>query len=81
MTREEIADKLSGYLRQSLIDDVSEVDRNADLRTVLGLDSMGAIEFVTMLEDELGIAISDEELRGILTLNDAIDLAEKRLAK
>ncbi len=49
--------------------DPSGVDAAASLDT-LGIDSLSFIEFMFKVEEEFGISVSDENLRGIKTLAD-----------
>jgi acyl carrier protein len=45
------------------------LDPNAPLDT-LGVDSLSFIEFMFKVEEEFGVSVSDEELKGIRTLAD-----------
>jgi acyl carrier protein len=49
--------------------DASGLDPSAPLDT-LGIDSLSFIEFMFKVEEEFGISVSDEDLRGIKTLAD-----------
>ena len=44
----------------------------------LGIDSLGMLEIVGSMERELKVQLPDEALAGILTVNDLIELVEKR---
>jgi acyl carrier protein len=45
------------------------LDPNAPLDS-LGIDSLSFIEFMFKVEEEFGVSVSDEELKGIKTLTD-----------
>ena len=45
------------------------LDPNAPLDT-LGIDSLSFIEFMFKVEEEFGVSVSDEDLKGIKTLAD-----------
>ena len=45
------------------------LDPNAPLER-LGIDSLSFIEFMFRVEEEFGVNVSDEELKGIKTLTD-----------
>jgi acyl carrier protein len=45
----------------------------------LGIDSLGTLELVGALERELSIAVPDEQLVGIQTVRQLLDLVEKRM--
>jgi acyl carrier protein len=49
--------------------DSSATDPHAPLDT-LGIDSLSFIEFMFKVEEEFGVSVSDEELKGIKTLAD-----------
>lgn len=44
----------------------------------LGIDSLGTLELVGSMERELHIAVPDEQLVGIQTVRQLLDLVEKR---
>jgi acyl carrier protein len=45
----------------------------------LNCDSIDAVEIVIEIEMELGIEMSDEEIEGCKTVQDALDLVAKKL--
>ena len=47
----------------------ARLDAAASLES-LGIDSLSFIEFMFKIEEEFGVAISDDDLRGIKTLAD-----------
>ena len=49
--------------------DPAKMDSNAPLAD-LGIDSLTFIEFMFKVEDEFGVKVSDEDLRGIKCLAD-----------
>jgi len=49
--------------------DASGLDPAAPLDT-LGIDSLSFIEFMFKIEEEFGVTVSDEDLKGIKTLAD-----------
>jgi acyl carrier protein len=49
--------------------DPAQLDPAAPLDT-LGIDSLSFIEFMFKVEEEFGISVSDEDLKGIKTLAD-----------
>jgi len=49
--------------------DAKALDPAAQLDT-LGIDSLSFIEFMFKVEDEFGVAVSDEDLKSIKTLGD-----------
>jgi acyl carrier protein len=49
--------------------DAGKLDAAASLES-LGIDSLSFIEFMFKVEEEFGVAVSDEDLKGIKTLAD-----------
>jgi acyl carrier protein len=49
--------------------DPGGIDPNAPLDS-LGIDSLSFIEFMFKVEEEFGVSVSDEDLKGIKTLSD-----------
>jgi len=49
--------------------DPAQLDPAAPLDT-LGIDSLSFIEFMFKVEEEFGVAVSDDDLKGIKTLAD-----------
>jgi len=75
MDRKELLEKLSEFLKEAMVGRVSGIDPDDDLTEKVGLDSMGTIEFVALVEDEFGLErLTPEEISCIRTLNDAADL-------
>ncbi len=67
---------------RSLIAEIGEIDNpesigdSADLYKDLGLDSMQAMEIVLEIEQRYNIAVPEQALRTIRTLDDAVKLVE-----
>lgn len=55
------------------IDDLTEIHSEARFTDDLGANSLDRMEIVMRLEDELGITIPDEQLEGIVTVQDAYE--------
>ena len=56
------------------------------LREDLEADSLALVEIIEIVEEELvaaapGFAVADEELDGLRTVGEAVELAERRLAE
>jgi acyl carrier protein len=79
MKREDLLQKMSDFLKEAMMGRVGEVKPEDDLASDIGLDSMGAVEFVGMVEDEFGISVNTDELSSIKTLNHAVDLVLEKV--
>jgi len=74
MEREQVVQKVSDIIRQVLMSKNLKIEPANNLADDLGMDSMGAVEFVNTVEDEYRIAVTEEEMQAIKTVNDAVDL-------
>jgi len=73
-------------LKQILVDRVGlpAGDIPDDLTTTfeeLGLDSLGFMEVALAVEQQYGLQVDEDDAEGILTLGDALDYANGRLAE
>lgn len=48
---------------------------------VLGLDSLDVVELSVRVEDVYGIDIEEDDLEGVVTIGDAIDVVLKKVAE
>ena len=74
MERNHIIITLIDFLRKATFNSTLDARPDAHLQNDLGVDSMGAVEFANMIEDEYKIEINEEEMNMISTLNQAADL-------
>ncbi len=81
MTKEEIFEKIQSVLVDSFELDPSSVVPTAHLMDDLDLDSIDAIDLAVAIERETSLDISEEELRSLRIVQDAVDLIERRLAE
>lgn len=58
-----------------------EITPASRLREDLALDSVAAMELVSLIDDELGLALEMEDVAGLNTIGEIVALAEARLAK
>ena len=72
MTKEEIKEMLAKQLRIDL--DMIEDDSN--IVTDLGADSIDLVEMLMIIEEKLGITISDEEAVELKTVRDVVNYIE-----
>jgi acyl carrier protein len=54
-----------------------EVTRDATFEG-LGLDSLDVVDLTLALEEKTGITLEDDELEDVVTVGDAVDLAESK---
>ena len=69
-------EKVRDIIVDTLSCDADKVTMEASLADDLGADSLGAVELNMALEDNLGVAISDEELANMKTVGDIVNYLE-----
>ena len=74
MEQQEVFLKVSDMIREVLMAKNLNIEMENNLADDLGMDSMGAVEFVNAVEDEFKIAINEAEMQAIKTVNDAVKL-------
>ncbi len=78
MTRQDLIGlfrKMATEIAEKDFSHVGEEQKIADL----GIDSLGMLELVGAMERELEVQIPDEQLVGIQTVRQLLDLVEKRV--
>ena len=79
MEKQEIEEKVRKVLAEQLAVDESQVTTEARFAEDLNADSLDLTEAVLALEDEMGIEIPEEEMEGVKTVGQAIDLVASKL--
>lgn len=69
-------EKVRDIIVDTLSCDADKVTMEASLADNLGADSLDAVELNMALEDNLGVAISDEELANMKTVGDIVNYLE-----
>ncbi len=80
MDRADIESKMTELLVSELGLEKEKINPGASFEEDLEVDSLGVVELLMALEDEFGVKIPDEEAEELLTVGQAIDLVEKKLA-
>ena len=81
MTDKEILQKLKELFRTALPDkaDIMEnVDLDSDLRTQVGLNSIGMICMVIMIEETFSVQFDDVGFNDFVTVRDVVDYIQSR---
>jgi len=79
MQRQEIEERVRKVLSEQLARDLDEVTLDASFEDDLDADSLDLVEAVLALEEEFGIEIPEEEMEGVKTVKEAVDLAASKL--
>ena len=73
MTKEEIKEMIARQLRI----DENTIEDDSNIVNDLGADSIDLVEMLMMIEERLGITISDEEALELKTVRDVADFIEE----
>jgi acyl carrier protein len=79
MQRQEIEERVRKVLAEQLARDLEEVTLEASFEEDLDADSLDLVEAVLALEEEFGIEIPEEEMEGVKTVKEAVNLAASKL--
>lgn len=79
MDRQQIEERVRKVLAEQLAREVEEVTLEAKFDDDLDADSLDLVEAVLALEEEFGIEIPEEEMEGVETVGQAVDLAAGKL--
>jgi len=80
MERAEVFAVLQSAAAETLSVEPDQVTEQARFKEDLGADSLDLVEFVMALEEQLDIAVPEEDLDGIATIGQALDLCLTKLA-
>ncbi|MDQ1437893.1 MAG: acyl carrier protein [Acidimicrobiaceae bacterium] len=77
-------DEILGTVREVAVEvlgvEADAVVESASLKDDLGADSLDLVEVVMALEERLDITIPEEDLEGIKTVGQAVDVVSAKLA-
>jgi acyl carrier protein len=79
MERTEVEQKVRETLAEQLARDMDEVTLNARFEEDLDADSLDLVEAVLALEEAMGVEIPEEEMEGVKTVGQAVDLVMGKL--
>ena len=69
-------DEIKAVIAETLSVDEDKITLEASLTDDLGADSLDAVELGMAIEDTIGVAIADEDLPNIQTVQDLVDYVE-----
>ena len=73
MTREEVFERVRGYLATELAVDAGEIGDGTRFKDDLNADSLHLVELLVELEDSYGIRIPDDEAAKMETVGAVVD--------
>ncbi|HEX2029929.1 MAG TPA: acyl carrier protein [Actinomycetota bacterium] len=74
MERQEVEERVRKVLAEQLAREPEEVTLEARFEEDLDADSLDLVEAVLALEEELGVKIPEEEMDGVKTVGQAVEL-------
>ena len=80
MDRTDVFAVLQSAAVETLSVDAADVTEQARFKVDLGSDSLDLVEFVMALEERLDIAVPEEDLDGVTTVGQALELCLNKLA-
>ena len=79
MDRTELEDRVRKIFAENLSVPEDEVTMGSRFQEDLDADSLDLVEAVLALEEEFGITIPEEEMEGIKTVGQAVELVSSKL--
>ncbi len=76
---DDLFERFQGHAVTVLAVDADKVTLEAHFADDLDADSLDLVELVMALEDEFDVSIEEEELEGITTVSQAVDLVRSKL--
>jgi acyl carrier protein len=79
MDKAELQDKVCSILADQLAVDRDKVTADARVSEDLDADSLDLVEAVLALEEEFGVSIPEDEMEGVKTVGQAVDLVASKV--
>jgi acyl carrier protein len=80
MNREEVLTAIQGVAVEVLSVDADQVTEEARFKEDLEADSLDLVELVMALEEGFDISVPEEDLEGVATVGQAVDLVVSKVA-
>ena len=78
-SREEVFERVKEVLTEQLGVDEAEITEEASFQEDLDADSLDLVEAVLALEEEFGVSIPEQEMEGVKTVGQAVNLVQSKL--
>jgi acyl carrier protein len=80
MNKEEIIDKINGFLIDEFEVDGDAIQPDANLKDTVGLDSLDYVDLVVSMESNFGVKLVQVDFIGINSFQNFYDLIEDKLS-
>jgi acyl carrier protein len=81
MKREDIENKINGFLMEEFEIEGSKISPGAHLKNDLGLESLDFVDIAVIVQKEFGLTLKGEEMTAIRTLQNLYDYIENCIHK
>lgn len=78
MNKEEVIEKINGFLVEEFEVEPGVIEPEADLKDTLDLDSLDYVDLVVEIENNFGFKVDPEDFLSIETFQDFYDYVAKR---
>lgn len=75
----EIFERIRDYLAEQLEIDAEKITPDSNMIEDFGADSLDLVDMITLLSDEFGVEIPDEDIEEFHTVGDVVNYLEERL--
>ncbi len=79
MNKEEIIEKIIGFLVAEFEVDIEEIQPDSNLKDTLRLDSLDYVDLVVSIESNFGVKLVEVDFVGIASFQSFYDLIENKL--
>lgn len=79
MNKEEIIEKINGFLVDEFEVDLNQIQPEANLKDTLGLDSLDYVDLVVSIESSFGVKLIEVDFVGVASFQSFYDLIENKL--
>ena len=79
MNKEQIVEKINGFLIDEFEVDGEDIQPEANLKDTLGLDSLDYVDLVVSIESNFGVKLVEVDFVGIDSFQSFYDLIENKL--
>lgn len=80
MEREKIVAIVNDFLVNEFEVDSDEINKDANLKTTLGLDSLDYIDMVVIIEANFGVKLGEADFKKMITFDDFYTTIENKIA-
>ncbi|MBP4137342.1 MULTISPECIES: acyl carrier protein [Flavobacterium] len=79
MNKEEIIQKINGFLVEEFEVDQDDIEPDANLKETLGLDSLDYVDLVVSIESNFGVKLVEADFLEVASFKSFYDLIEAKL--